>query len=117
MLFHWELVDCKLSFHGRRLGAQVCGVVNILQGLRAVALASGFKQGEFIGDTNLSSTFIRCHRHHRVAHEKIGPPHIILVLDFHGLLGELPQIHHRNSFLFLVLSRKSLKKLGFLFLP
>jgi hypothetical protein len=75
-LFHWELVDCKLPFRGRRLRAQVCGVVNILQGLRAVALASGFKRGEFIGNTKLSPTIIRCHHHHRVAHEKIGPPHI-----------------------------------------
>jgi hypothetical protein len=32
LLFHWELVDCKLPFRGRRLRAQVCGVVNILQG-------------------------------------------------------------------------------------
>jgi hypothetical protein len=44
--------------------------------LRVVALASGFKQGEFIGDTKLSPTIIRCHHHHRIAHEKIGPPHI-----------------------------------------
>jgi hypothetical protein len=57
------------------------------------------------------------HHHHRVAHEKIGPPHIILVSYFHGLLGEHPQIHPHNLFLFLVLSRKSLKKLGFLVLP
>jgi hypothetical protein len=76
MLFYWELVDCKLPFRGRRLRAQVCGVVNILQGLRAVALASGFKRREFIGDTKLSPTIIRCHHHHRIAHEKIGPPHI-----------------------------------------
>jgi hypothetical protein len=48
--------------------------VNILQGLRAVALASGFKRVEFIGDTKLSPTIIRCHHHHRVAHEKIGHP-------------------------------------------
>jgi hypothetical protein len=74
--------------------------MNILQGLRAVALATGFKRGEFIGDTKLSPTIIRCHHHHRIAHEKIGPPHIILVSDFHGLLGEHPQIHPRNSFLF-----------------
>jgi hypothetical protein len=92
--------------------------MNILQGLRAVALASGFKRGEFIGDTKLSSIIIRCHHHHRIAHEKIGPPHIILVSDFHGFLGEHPQIHPHNSFLFSVLSRKSLKnKLGFLALP
>jgi hypothetical protein len=52
--------------------------MNILQGLRAVALASGFKQGEFIGDTKLSPTIIRRHHHHRVAHEKIGPPHITM---------------------------------------
>jgi hypothetical protein len=52
--------------------------MNILQGLRAVALASGFKRGEFIGDTKLSPTIIRYHHHHRVAHEKIGRPHIIL---------------------------------------
>jgi hypothetical protein len=31
---------------------------------------------------------------------KIGPPHIILVSDFYGLLGEHPQIHPRNSFFF-----------------
>jgi hypothetical protein len=67
--------------------------VNILQGLRAVALASGFKRGEFIGDTKLSPAIIRCHHHHRFTHEKIGPPHIILVSHFHGLLGEHPQIH------------------------
>jgi hypothetical protein len=85
--------------------------VNILQGLRAVALASGFKRGEFIGDNKLSPTIIRWHHHHRIAHEKIGPPHIILVSDFHGLLGEHPQIHPHNSFLFSVLSRKSLKKI------
>jgi hypothetical protein len=72
--------------------------VNILQGLRVVALASGFKRGEFIGDTKLSPTIIRCHHHHRIAHEKIGPPHIILVSVFHGLLGEHPQIHPYNSF-------------------
>jgi hypothetical protein len=53
--------------------------MNILQGLRAVALASGFKRGEFIGDTKLSLTIIRCHHHHRVAHEKIGPPHITTI--------------------------------------
>jgi hypothetical protein len=88
--------------------------MNILQGLRAVALASGFKRGEFIGDTKLSPTIIRCHHHHRVAHEKIGPPHIILVSDFHGLLGEHPQIYPCNSSLFSILSRKSQKKLGFL---
>jgi hypothetical protein len=88
--------------------------VNTLQGLRAVALASGFKQGEFIGDTKLSPTIIRCHHHHRIAHEKIRPPHIILVSDFHGLLGEHPQIHPYNSFLFSVQSRKSQKKMGFL---
>jgi hypothetical protein len=28
LLFHWELVECKL-LHGRRLRAQVCGVANI----------------------------------------------------------------------------------------
>jgi hypothetical protein len=50
--------------------------VNILQGLRAVALASGFKRGEFIGDTKLSPIIFRCHHHHRIAHEKIGQPHI-----------------------------------------
>jgi hypothetical protein len=87
----------------------MCGVVNILQGLRAVALASRFKRGEFIGDTKLSPTIIRYHHHHRITHEKIGPPHIILVSDFHGLLSEYPQIHPHNSFLFSVLSRKSLK--------
>jgi hypothetical protein len=48
--------------------------MNILQGLRAVALASGFKRGEFIGDTKLSPIIIRCHHHHHVAHEKIGHP-------------------------------------------
>jgi hypothetical protein len=53
--------------------------VNILQGLRAVALASGFKRGEFIGDTNLSPTIIRWHHHHRVAHENIKPPHITII--------------------------------------
>jgi hypothetical protein len=84
--------------------------MNILQGLRAVALALGLKRGEFIGDTKLSLTIIRCHHHHRVAHEKIRPPHIILVSDFHGLLGEHPQIHPYNLFLFSVLSRKSQKK-------
>jgi hypothetical protein len=57
--------------------------------LRAVALASGFKRGEFIGDTKLSPTIIRCHHHHRIAHEKIGPPHIRLtrllsLLSFSG---------------------------------
>jgi hypothetical protein len=78
----------------------MCGVVNILQGLRAIALASGFKRREFIGDTNLLMIIIRCHHHQRVAHEKIGPPHIILVSDFHGLLGDHPQIHPCNSFLF-----------------
>jgi hypothetical protein len=88
--------------------------MNILQGLRAVALATGFKRGEFIGDTKLSPIIIRCDHHHRITHEKIGPPHIILVSDFHGLLGEHPQIHPCNSFLFSVLSRKSQKKLGFL---
>jgi hypothetical protein len=55
--------------------------MNILQGLRAVALASGFKRGEFIGDTKLSPIIIRCHHHHHIAHEKIGPPHIILVSE------------------------------------
>jgi hypothetical protein len=75
--------------------------VNILQGLRAVALASGFKRGEFIGDTKLSPTIICCHHHHRISHEKNGPPLIFLVSDFHGLLGEHPQIHHHYSFLFL----------------
>jgi hypothetical protein len=49
--------------------------VNILQGLRVDALASGFKQGEFIGDTKLSPTFIRCHHHHRIAHEKRDTPY------------------------------------------
>jgi hypothetical protein len=88
--------------------------VNILQGLRAVALASGFKRGEFIGDTKLFLIIIRCHHHHRIAHEKIEPPHIILVSDFQGLLDEHPQIHPHNLFLFSVLSRKALKKLGFL---
>jgi hypothetical protein len=85
--------------------------MNILQGLRAVALASGFKRGKFIGDTKLSLTIIRYHHHHRFAHEMIGPPHIILVSDFHGLLGEHPQIDLHNSFLFLVLSRKKHKKI------
>jgi hypothetical protein len=33
-----------------------------------------------------------------------------MVSDFHGLLGEHPQIHPYNSFLFSVLSRKSQKK-------
>jgi hypothetical protein len=74
--------------------------VNILQGLRAIALASGFKRGEFIGDTKLSLTIIRCHHHHRIAHEKIGPPHIILESDFHGLLGEHPQFHPTICFCF-----------------
>jgi hypothetical protein len=110
-LFHWESVDCKLPFCGRRLRAQVCGFVNILQGLRAVALAPGFKRGEFIGDTKLFPTIIRYHHHHRVAHEKIGPPLIILVSDFHGLLGEHAQIYPCNSFLFSVLSRKANKKI------
>jgi hypothetical protein len=53
--------------------------MNILQGLRAVALATGFKRGEFIGDTKLSPTIIHCHHHHRIAHEKIGPPHITVL--------------------------------------
>jgi hypothetical protein len=84
--------------------------MNILQGLRAIALAPGFKRGEFIGDTKLSPTIIRCHHHHRVAHEKIRPPLIILVLDFHGLLGDHPQIHPCNLFLFSDLSKKANKK-------
>jgi hypothetical protein len=89
--------------------------VNILQGLRAVALASGFKRGEFISDTKLSLTIIRCHHHHhRVAHEKIGPPHIILLSDFHGLLGEHPQIHPCNSFCFQSYPEKAKRKIGFL---
>jgi hypothetical protein len=111
MLFHWESVDYKLPFRGRWLHAQVFGVMNILQGLRVVALASGFKRGEFIGDTKLSPTIIRCHHHHRIGHEKIGPPHIILVSDFHGFLGEHPQIHPCNSFLVSVISRKKPKKI------
>ena len=32
LLFHWELDGCNLPLRGRRLRAQVCGVVNILQG-------------------------------------------------------------------------------------
>jgi hypothetical protein len=84
--------------------------VNILQGLRAVALASGFKRGEFIDDTKLSPTIIRCHHHHRIAHEKIWPPHIILVSDFHGLLGEHPQIHPTIHFCLQSYPEKSLKK-------
>jgi hypothetical protein len=63
--------------------------MNILQGLRAVASASGFKRGDFIGDTKLSLTIIRCHHRHRVAHEKIGPPYIngtVFILTI-GLLG------------------------------
>jgi hypothetical protein len=43
---------------------QVCGVMNILQGLRAVSLASGFKRGEFIGDTNLSPISSTAIHHH-----------------------------------------------------
>jgi hypothetical protein len=80
--------------------------------LRAVALASRFKQGEFIGDTNLSPISSAAIHHHRFAHEKIRPPHIILVSDFHGLLSEHPQIHPPNLFLFSVLSKKAKKSYG-----
>jgi hypothetical protein len=83
--------------------------MNILQGLRAIALASGFKRGEFIGDTKLSPTIIRCHHHHHIAHEKIGPPHIILVSEFHGLLSEHPQIHPHSSFVFSPIQKKPKK--------
>jgi hypothetical protein len=70
--------------------------VNILQGLRAVALASGFKRGEFIGDTKLSPTFIRCHHHHHIAHEKIGPPHITTYTT-RSLLGRNHREIKKNS--------------------
>jgi hypothetical protein len=58
-------------------------------GLRAVALASGFKRGEFIGDTKLSPTIIRCHHHHPIAHEKIGPPNITWVDELPSMLWSL----------------------------
>jgi hypothetical protein len=84
--------------------AYSCGVVNILQGLRAVALVSGFKRGEFIGDTKLSRTIIHCHHHHRIAHEKIGPPHIARIVHT-GALSLFGLLAYRNlSSLFRVIS-------------
>jgi hypothetical protein len=59
-------------------------------------LASGFKRGEFIGDTNLSPTIIRCHHHHRIAHEKIGPPHIIHRVLLHTVVASPSPRSHRS---------------------
>jgi hypothetical protein len=75
--------------------------VNILQGLRAVALASGFKRGEFIGDTNLSPLSSIAIQHHRFAHKKIGPPHISLDAVKHfsrEILAAEPGVAQREPF-------------------
>jgi hypothetical protein len=63
--FHWELVDCKL-LHGRRLRAQVCGVVNIHR-VEICCIGSRGTAGEFVSVSQVIFTpnvmFI----------EKIGP--------------------------------------------
>jgi hypothetical protein len=81
-------------------------------GLRVVALAVGITR-RVLGDTRV--IFITIIAIYIALAEKIRTPLIILVSDFHGLLGEHPQFHPRNSFFFSILSKKShTKKLGFL---
>jgi hypothetical protein len=76
--------------------------------LRVVVVAAGISRRVYIDTRVISIAIIVIYT---MLTEKIGTPLIILVSDFHYLLGEHPQIHPRNSFLFSVLSRKSLKKI------
>ena len=71
--------NCKLPIRGHRLRAQERGVVIILQGLRAVALAPGIERESSSDQASYLSTY---HHHRHPLTEKIGPPHIILVSDF-----------------------------------
>jgi hypothetical protein len=90
------------------IGGYVCKRVTlrISKGLRAVALAAGISR-RVHSDTRV--IFITIIAINIALAEKIGTPLIILVADFHGLLGEHPQIHPCNSFLFSVLSKKAKK--------
>jgi hypothetical protein len=82
--------------------------LRISKGLRAVALTAGISRRVY-SDTRV--IFITIIAINIALAEKIGIPLIILVSDFHGLLGEHPQIHLHNLFLFSVLSRKKPKKI------
>jgi hypothetical protein len=88
--------------------------LRISKGLRAVALAAGISRRVY---SDIRVIFITIIAIYIALAEKIGTPLIILLSELHGLLGEHPQIHPHNSFLFSVLSRKSQKKIGFLVLP
>jgi hypothetical protein len=76
LLFHWELVDCKLSFCGRWLCVQVYGVVNI-QRVKGCCIGIG-AQARRVHRWHqvIPNCIIRYHHYHRISHEKIGPPHI-----------------------------------------
>jgi hypothetical protein len=71
--------------------------LRISKGLRVVTLAARISQGVYNDTRVISITIIAIYI---ALAEKIGTPLIILVSDFHSLLGAHPQIHPRNSFLF-----------------
>jgi hypothetical protein len=79
--------------------------------MRVVALASWFKLGEFIYDTNLSPISSAANINITSLMRRSSNPISSWYQIFHGLLSEHPQIHPRNSFLFSVLSRKNHKKI------
>jgi hypothetical protein len=66
--------------------------LRISKGLRAVALAAGISRRVY-SDTRF--IFITIIAIYIALAEKIGTPLIILVSDFHGLLGEHPQSIHQ----------------------
>jgi hypothetical protein len=88
--------------------------LRISKGLRAVALAAGISRRVY-NDTRV--IFISIIAIYIALAEKIGTPLIILVSDSSIYSVNIHKFISVDLFLFSVLSRKSLKKLGFLVLP
>jgi hypothetical protein len=79
--FHWELVDCKL-LRGRRLRAQVCGVVNIHRA-EICCIGSRGIAGEFMSVSQVIFMPIV------VFIEKIGPHPTSVPIEANRLLHEV----------------------------
>src|SRR4051812_6557290 len=89
--FRWELASCWNRFLVVGYVVWECGVTNSL-GLKNCCVGNGGTAEKFEDVSlvifHLSSVYYR-------AHEKIGPPHIILVSDFSGLLVEQSCLQQR----------------------
>jgi hypothetical protein len=88
--------------------------LRISKGLRVVALAAGISRRVY-NDTQV--IFISIIAIYMAVAEKIGTPLIILVSDSSIYSVNIHKFISVDLFLFSVLSRKSLEKLGFLVLP